>query len=243
MSTSRIGRLGRQSYRVFKKASNWLDRTPLSEPETVPSAQAILINSWFAIEGDKTLRLEYDLDEDSIVFDVGGYKGLWATDIAAMYGCRIHVFEPIPEFARSIAKRFAKNSRISVHPFGLSDRNQTVGMSVDRDSSSSFKSGAMETEAEFVCMTSFLQEHNISRIDLIKINIEGGEYDLLDHILETGFVSQITNIQVQFHDFVPGAEIRMKRIQTALEKTHRLTYHYPFIWENWQRRESGPKEI
>jgi len=30
---------------------------------------------WFAVNGDQTLRLNYDLDANSLVFDLGGYKG------------------------------------------------------------------------------------------------------------------------------------------------------------------------
>ena len=52
-------------------------------------------------------------------------------------------------------------------------------------------------------------------------------------MIETGFVNQIDNIQVQFHDFIPNAEERMQKIQKHLEKTHRLTYQYLFVWENW----------
>lgn len=75
--------------------------------------------------------------------------------------------------------------------------------------------------------------NNIKHIDLIKINIEGGEYDLLEHLLDANFVEQIENLQIQFHDFVENASARMKKIQNRLEKTHYLTYHYPFVWDNW----------
>ena len=72
-------------------------------------------------------------------------------------------------------------------------------------------------------------------IDLMKINIEGAEYDLLEHLIENKFVENIKDIQVQFHDFVPNAEARMKNIQAGLSKTHYLTYQYPFVWENWRK--------
>ncbi|MDA8326743.1 MAG: hypothetical protein M0033_11065, partial [Nitrospiraceae bacterium] len=61
-------------------------------------------------------------------------------------------------------------------------------------------------------------------------------YDLLDHLIETGVVNQIGNIQVQFHDFAPNAESRMSDIQRKLALTHKLTYQYRFVWENWERK-------
>jgi hypothetical protein len=71
----------------------------------------------------------------------------------------------------------------------------------------------------------------------MKINIEGGEYDLLDHLIETGWIRRIRDVQIQFHDFVSGATQRMHHIQAALKNTHHTTYQYPFVWENWHINE------
>ena len=68
----------------------------------------------------------------------------------------------------------------------------------------------------------------------MKINIEGGEYDLLEHLIETGFVKNIFDLQIQFHDFIPNARGRMENIQKKLKKTHKLSYQYEFVWESWK---------
>ena len=39
------------------------------------------LNLWIKHQGDKTHRLNYDLNEHSLVFDIGGYEGQWANDI------------------------------------------------------------------------------------------------------------------------------------------------------------------
>src|SRR6185436_17590674 len=65
-----------------------------------------------------------------------------------------------------------------------------------------------------------------SGVELIKINIEGSEYELLPHLVETGLVRQLRDIQVQFRDFVPDAASRMKTIQYQLAKTHDLAWQY-----------------
>ncbi len=82
----------------------------------------------------------------------------------------------------------------------------------------------------------FFEENKISSVDLMKINIEGGEYDLLEHLMSTNLVKAIKNLQIQFHDFFPDSRERMKKIQEALEHTHKLTYQYEFVWENWELR-------
>ena len=195
---------------------------------------------WFSDNGDKTLRLDYELNNDSIVFDLGGYEGQWASDIFSKYWCFIYVFEPVEKFFNKIEQRFSKNEKIFVHQFGLSNDNKKEKISIDGDSSSSFKTkdvGEYGKYIELVSAIDFIKKHEISIIHLMKINIEGGEYDLLEHLVETGFINNIINIQVQFHDFVPNAKLRMNKIQQELSKTHSLTYQYPFVWENWQKND------
>lgn len=201
-----------------------------------PFIQGKRVIPWFNIQGDKTLRLDYDLNEKSLVFDLGGHEGQWTSDIFSKYGCFIHVFEPVEEFAEKIEKRFCKNKKIKVYMCGLSNSNKNVKISFDKDGSSIFKSGKDMKEIVLMRAIDFMQKNNIQKIDLMKINIEGGEYDLLEHLIEAGFISNITDIQVQFHDIFPDAEQRMLRIQKRLERTHYLTYNYPFVWENWRKK-------
>lgn len=195
--------------------------------------------SWFDIDGDSTLRLEYPLNENSVVFDLGGYKGQWVSDIFSKYCCNVYVFEPVMAFYEAIKKRFQHNKKIRIFPFGLAEENKKVVLGVDKDRSSMFKGS---DEGEVIALHSFkefLGTHQIRNIDLIKINIEGAEYDLLDFIIEEGLQTRISNIQVQFHDFVPYAEKRLKGIQKMLEGTHEMTWQYPFVWENWRIRDRG----
>jgi FkbM family methyltransferase len=203
------------------------------------SEQQRRVIPWFRDKGDETLRLDYDLNEKSIVFDVGGYEGRWASEIFSRYACSVYVFEPVPQFAAKIANRFAKNSKVKVFDFGLADKTRATQIAVDRDASSVFRETESMEEIRLVRACDFINSNDISNIDLMKINIEGEEYDLLDHLLDSGLTERITNIQVQFHDFVPNAEERMNKIQKRLSKTHSLTYQYPFVWENWNLTANG----
>lgn len=201
--------------------------------------------AWIRDQGDRTLRLDYDLDTDSVVFDLGGYEGQWASDIQARYACTLHVFEPVPEFAERIANRFRANSRVTVHRFGLAERTGSAALTLSADATSLYGSaprgsgGGLRGESrtiELVRAADFFRDHRIAGVDLMKINIEGGEYDLLDHLIAAGLVDRIRNIQVQFHDFVPDARGRMESLQDRLRPTHEPTWQYPFVWENWRRK-------
>lgn len=193
------------------------------------------VKPWFAKNGDKVLRLDYDLGQDSIVFDLGGYEGQWGSDIFAKYYCTVYCFEPVKAFAKNIEARFSKNDKFMVYQFGLSDTDKKAKISHSATASSAYRGEGVE-EIRLVKAIDFMAQNNISKIDLMKVNIEGAEYDLLEHLIETGFVKNIVNIQIQFHDFVPNAKERMRNIQKSLEKTHELTYQYEFVWENWRLR-------
>lgn len=166
------------------------------------------------------------------MFDLGGYEGQWSSDIFAMYGCTIHVFEPVPQYADIIARRFSQNRKVHLHRFGLSNETRSSLISLEGDKSSIFRIGTLEIR--LIKASSFLDENLIRKIDLMKINIEGAEYDLLEHLVSSGWIEKIGNLQVQFHDVVPNAHERMETIQLNLSRTHFLTYEYPFVWENWK---------
>lgn len=193
------------------------------------------VKPWTQINGDKTLRLEYPLDATSTVVDVGGFEGQWASDIYAKYCCKIFIFEPVQNFADQIKKRFILNKNIVCYDIGLSNKNIEIEISLSGDKSSLFKTDSGMEKIKIVNTSEFLTTNKISIIDLMKMNIEGAEYDLLENIIDSGFVKNINNIQIQFHDFVPNANERKAKIQDQLSKTHHLTYQYEFVWENWEK--------
>lgn len=190
---------------------------------------------WFEDKGDETLRLNYPLNENSVVFDIGGYKGEFARDIHCKYNSTIFVFEPVPEFYKQIADRFVNNLKVKVFNFGLGNSNYKAQINLEDNSSSLYKKGNNSIEIEIRSFNDFVNEQHISKIDLAKLNIEGSEYDLLESIIEAGNIQKIHNIQVQFHDFIiENALERMRSIQNKLSQTHELTYQYEFVWENWR---------
>jgi len=119
---------------------------------------------WFEIQGDKTLRLDYELDEKSLVFDLGGYEGQWASDIFSKYSCFIYIFEPVEEFFEKIRQRFSKNKKISVYKFGLGKQNQNAEISLEKSASSMFKKVGRTTNIKILKAVDFFREKILSRL-------------------------------------------------------------------------------
>ncbi|WP_452596486.1 FkbM family methyltransferase [Pontimicrobium sp. MEBiC01747] len=190
---------------------------------------------WFKAKGDETLRLNYPLNKDSVVFDLGGYKGEFAASIYNKYQSVIHVFEPVPSFYNIIEKAFADNDKVTAYKYGLAGKDGDMQISSTDDSSSVYITKGASQIIALKSIVNFIKTNDIDCVDLIKINIEGGEYEVLEALLDNNMISIFKNIQVQFHDFIiENARERMEAIQKRLTATHELTYQYDFVWENWK---------
>lgn len=195
--------------------------------------------SWgpFCDAGGEELRFQYDLKPGDTVFDLGGYEGQWASDVYSKFKCKIYVFEVYVPYAENIKKRFIRNDDIKVFDFGLSSQDTSTQISIDAFSTSAFKKSDKMVTINLKDIKQFLTDNNINKIDLIKINIEGGEYELLDYMIYKDLVKLVNNFQIQFHDFVPDAINRMFKLREKLSLTHSPTYQFDFIWENWKIKE------
>ncbi len=193
---------------------------------------------WIADKCESTLRYEYDLNENSVVLDVGGYEGDFASEIYSRYRCKIYVFEPVKKYVDILNKRFRQNPSVITLAKGLGAKNEEHTIHVMDEASSYNRSASIHKQGSpekinIIDVKEFVRENTLTKIELIKINIEGAEYDLLDRMIECNFIPLCTNLQIQFHDFYPDYSMRYQKIKSVLEKTHRLTYCYPFVWENW----------
>ena len=198
----------------------------------------LIAKQWFADRGDQTLRLDYKLNSSSVVFDVGGYIGDYAEDIFQKFGCHIFVFEPVLGFFSQCVERFKENPLISCLNYGLSSKSGWFEI-VLNDNQSSFKKtdlSGIRQKAEIRSISEVISMLGIDHIDLIKINIEGGEFDLLPAIIDSGLIERIRYIQVQFHNFDSKAAEARSKIRQTLEKTHREMWNYEFLWESWELR-------
>jgi FkbM family methyltransferase len=195
-----------------------------------------MVKKWYTDNKDRDLRYDYNLKESSIVLDLGGYEGQWASDIFSRYACQIIVFEPIDSYAVKIQKRFSSNNKIEVCKYGLgaSSRSETINIAADGSSVFSKVQNISGVEKiQILDVKEWIEERGFGHIDLVKINIEGGEYELLERLIELNLVGIIDNIQVQFHAVADDSELRMDTIQRKLSETHQLSYQYKFVWENW----------
>ena len=197
--------------------------------------QELAKKRWRADDAGKNIRYDFPLNPASVVFDLGGYEGEWADGIFNRYDCRIEIFEPVASFAEKIAERFSGKPKLTVHTCGLGANTRSERISLSTDSSSIFiKPDGKSEDIRLVDVKEWFETQCIERVDLMKVNIEGGEFELLERLLETGLISRITTLHVQFHDIVPESKRRMDAIRKKMELTHDVLFHYEFVWDGWR---------
>jgi FkbM family methyltransferase len=194
----------------------------------------VAVTKWFRDRGDQTLRLDYPLSPQSIVFDLGGYKGDFAYEMNKKYGCFVYVFEPVRDFYEECARRFKGNDKVSVLNYGLSDETTTAYISDEDNGSSVIKNNTENCEQ--ITLKQFQEEFQrlkLDAIDLLKVNIEGSEFLIIPYLIQSGVIKKIKHLQVQFHTFYPNAESLRRDIRQELAHTHTEKWNYFFVWESW----------
>jgi FkbM family methyltransferase len=125
-----------------------------------------------------------------IAFDVGARIGDWSRGLidnvsGRAGGCRIHVFEPVPESRRTLEELFAEQIRqkeMLVNSTALSDKfgpaliyvpHVRAGTSTLHPDSRIIYEAALEVSTNTV--DEYCRQTSVDRIDLLKIDTEGGD--------------------------------------------------------------------
>jgi FkbM family methyltransferase len=190
---------------------------------------------------NRDILVDVDIDDDSLVLDVGAFRGEWSEKIWERYQPTIHGFEPAPGAYRKMVAKFEGNDKVHAHEFGLGGADATVSLSLNGPGSSVFDDpvefGSVEVRIRDVIAV--LDELDIDEVDLLKVNIEGGEYDLLDRLDAADWLPRIRLLLIQFHEWHPKAYRRRRHNRRALRRQHEEVWGYPWVWEHWRRTDDS----
>ena len=192
------------------------------------------VRRWFSDRGDFTHNINYDLDENSVIMDLGGYTGVWANQMIEKYNPNVYILEPIPSFYETMVDKFKNNEKVHLLNVGVSTTNKNDRIFLNGDGSSSNIQKGQAVDVLFNDMETILNKWGLNQVDLLQINIEGDEYPLLDNIIENGLIKKFKNIQIQFHLSVDNAVEKRHKIRENLKDNNfKLKFDYEFVWESW----------
>ena len=175
--------------------------------------------------GMEEKRYEYDVKPGDLILDIGAYQGEWSKKMVEKYDCRSYLFEPVrvplldeirtdKHYSIVEAAAWTFDGRLNFGGNGYWTSHYLKGIQV----------------YDCVDILHWLNEP----IKVCKINIEGGEYELLSYILLSGLQKNIENFQIQFHKINDGSLMNRHEIQMKLSETHRIKWGVNWVFESWE---------
>ena len=176
-------------------------------------------------------------NSNSIVFDLGSYKGSSLLRLASKCQGTIYGFEPIPLFYEEALRIISHEQRIRIFNCAVSDTDGQMTLHMNHDETSITKTSGQPIQCQVRSFVTIWKHLGIQTLDVLHMNIEGGEYDVIRNIMKHDLLKHIKTLVIQFH--YPSEETRSFRsmFHAELLKTHTCVYDYAFVWERWSLRE------
>jgi FkbM family methyltransferase len=190
---------------------------------------------WERDRGDEIKIIDYPLDSNSQVIELGGFTGVWSKKIIDKFNPNLIIVEPIPQFVNELKHNFGNNPKVNIEKVAISTSNKTIKLYVKGCATSETNVVSKKVvSVKSYDINYFISKYNLSKIDLIQVNIECEEYPLIINWIETGFLKNVKYLQVQFHTFCENYEEKYKQIFEGLKKNgFEINYKYDFVWESW----------
>ena len=145
-----------------------------------------------------------------------------------LHGCDIHLFDPSPTGIEFMKEPENQAAHFHYYKQGLSGGNGNITFAPpDNPDEGSFRTpenpkNSDALEFECVTLSKFCADQGFNRIDLLKIDIEGFEYQVLEEALDADLL--IGQICVEYHNFLQGHSTweTLKSISLLYRKGFRL---------------------
>lgn len=194
--------------------------------------QQYLVDGW-----DAVLYRSHLLDSESLVVVVGAYEGESVGKWRELFDSRVIGLEPVRSYAAAASRRFQSDKKVEILNFGLGSSHREVDFKIDSDATGLFiksSPGNMMEKVQIQDVNWFLNEYLQARPDIMEINIEGGEYELLERLLNSRSTNLFPKVLlVQFHMYSESDLINRQKIRSLLTSNYSTKFNYDWVWERW----------
>ena len=155
------------------------------------------------------------LRPSSLVLDLGLHKGQFSKFVISEYGCFVIgleanpcLFERLELFPKGKFLNFAVNNLDSPVVFNVS--NNPEASSVLEEMAQSF-GASVQVTVPGITLDSLFEKYSITQVDLLKVDIEGSEFDML-MVVSKETLAKVAQITVEFHLKAGSPDFSLKRL-------------------------------
>ena len=150
------------------------------------------------------------LGSDSVVVDIGlGEDVSFSQSLIARYGCMVHGFDPTPRAVQYV--KALEEPNLILHEFAVAARRGKAVFYLPNDAahvsgslSRAAHVGAGELEVDLVTFLDVFDLVGRQNIDVLKIDVEGAEYELIADSSFDQYAPRIRCLCVEFHHRWPN---------------------------------------
>lgn len=162
----------------------------------------------------------FEIKEDDIVLDVGAHVGIFSIYASAQAAKgQVYAFEPFPESFDMFEENIELNCRENIRaiPAALSGETGIKNLYLSKDSvchSLNGGEGRKKIEVKADTLSEFMAVEKLEKIDYLKMDCEGGEYDIFFKAPDSVF-AKISKIGMEYHNL--NAENNVDKLKAFLE--------------------------
>lgn len=170
---------------------------------------------------DECYSRGFDLCSGPIVVDVGGYIGDFALFAARrLNASRVITCEPSPKNLKLLEANVGANNLGAT--IRIIDRAVTNGDPIQLDVDvpddeqcciSAFNAGSAKAQIAGISLTQIIEFERLDHIDLLKLDCEGGEYEIIRTAPEE-VLDKVRNIVIEVHDIPDCEQMLPEMIET-----------------------------
>ena len=185
---------------VFEKTIKYRDITINKPIVDFTNEEPIYMNyKEFFVEG---IYNSLNIDNLNVVIDIGANVGLFTKYMLYKNAKKVLCYEPNKSAFDCLSKNYQNNSSVFLNNLAVSTNNDKVRLYLDVNNtlvSSAKRNTSDFYDVDSITLKQILTQNNLEKVDLIKIDIEGMEYELIGH-MEDDVFDKVNSFIIEYHD-------------------------------------------
>ncbi|MBB4806186.1 FkbM family methyltransferase [Chryseobacterium defluvii] len=183
-------------------------------------------HQWFGNQYGGFYIASGKLNKDSVVYSFGiGEDISFDKAVIEKFGCKVFAFDPTPKSIKWVKNNTDVPTEFNFFPFGIDDRSGDVEFMLPKNESyvsgSAIKQKNVNEQrvvkVPMKCLSDIVQDLGHTSVDLLKMDIEGSEYKIIENILNTPV--EIKQLLIEIHErFFEDGKDRTRKLLSLLEE-------------------------